>query len=911
MSRLSAIRAALPQGATLPDDVWRRRHRWMLNLLWGHALALPILGLFRHYGLFHTLGHAVPMVACAVAATHFADRRREASVLVSLGLLTSSAELVHILNGLTEAHFHFFVMISVLTLYEDWLPFLVALGFVVLHHGVYGAIEPHGVYDHPGNPFALAALHGAFVLAAGVANVIAWRLNEDVRGELREAYDATRLTLDTANEAYVGIDEEGTIVAWNLEAAELFGFSREEAIGRRWTETIVPPHLVHEHRDGLARLLAGGEGRILEQRLELEAIDRHGRLFPIELTVSAIHTHTGRQINAFLHDISDRKAFEAELHARASQQAAIAQFGREALERGALEETMKAAVQLLRRELGVEIAAILEHDPETDDFAVRASIQAEDPGARIPGGHASHAGATLLAREPVVVEDWSREMRFEQSVALRDAGATGGICVVIEGTSGPYGVIGAQSTSGRAFSSQDVSFAQSVANTLAVALERWQSEEEIRHNALHDPLTGLPNRTLYLDRLALALARARRNGSCTAVLFVDLDGFKMVNDSLGHAAGDELLRRVAPRIAGALRANDTVARFGGDELIVLCEDIDGEEEAIIVGERILESFNAGPFAVFEDEVFVTASVGVAIARSDSTPGALVRDADTAMYRAKEQGAGRLELFDDHLRGRVLDRLRLESALRRAVEGRELTLAYQPIVALGDRSVAHVEALLRWEHAELGHVSPADFIPVAEETGLIVPLGRWVLEQACRDAAEWQRHGEPASVCVNISPRQLAQPDFAEMVREVLEETGLPPAGLGLEITETVLMEQGDRPLEVLGLVRALGVSVILDDFGTGYSSLGYLQRLPIDTVKLDRSFIADLTEDGDESAAIVQAVVTMAHALELTVVGEGVETPDQADRLRRLGCAMAQGFWFARPVPMAQLSEALARFVRS
>src|SRR4051812_25709524 len=281
MSRLSAIRAALPQGRTLPDDVWRRRHRWMLNLLWAHAVALPLLGLARGFGIAHTVGHAVPMVACALAATHFADRRRGAAVLVSLGLLTSSAELVHILDGLTEAHFHFFVMISVLTLYEDWLPFLVAVGFVVLHHGVYGAIEPEGVYNHPGNPFALAALHGAFVLAAGVANVLAWRLNEDVRGELREAYDATRLSLDTA------------------------------------------------------------------------------------------------------------KAFEAELHARASQQAAIAQFGREALERGALEETMKAAVQLLRRELGVEVAAILEHLPSEGEFAVRASIQAEDPGARIPGGQAS------------------------------------------------------------------------------------------------------------------------------------------------------------------------------------------------------------------------------------------------------------------------------------------------------------------------------------------------------------------------------------------------------------------------------------------------------------------------------------------------------------------------------------------
>ena len=906
MSRLSAIRAALPQGLTLPDDVWRRRHRWMLNLLWAHAVVLPVIGLFRGYGILHTLGHALPMVASALAAAHFADRRREASVLVSLGLLTGSAELVHIFDGLIEAHFHFFVMISVLTLYEDWLPFLVAVGYVVLHHGVYGALEPRGVYDHPGNPFLFAAIHGGFVLAAGVANVIAWRLNEDVRGELRDAYDATRLTLDTANEAYVSCDEDGTIVGWNLEAAELFGYTRDEALGRGLAETTVPPG----HAEELARFLAD-EGSHLGERVEMEAMARDGRRFPVEMTVSAVDGPAGRRFNAFLHDISDRKRFEAELQARASQQAAIAQFGREALERGALQETMKAAVRLLRRELGVEVGAVLEHDPDNNDFAIRASLQQERAGARIPAGNESPAGAALLAGKPVIVADWATETRFARSAALRAAGATSGLCVLIKGAGAPWGVLGAHSTSGRSFTTQDVSFVQAVANTLSVALERWHAEEEIRHNALHDPLTGLPNRTLFLDRLGLALTRARRTGSATAVLFVDLDGFKMVNDSLGHGAGDELLRRVAPRIAGSLRANDTVARFGGDELIVLCEDVDGEEEAIAVGERLLASFAEGPFPVFEDEVYVTASVGVAVARPDSTPGSLVRDADTAMYRAKEQGSGRLELFDDRLRGRVLDRMRLESALRRAVERCELTLAYQPIVALGDRSVAHVEALLRWEHAELGHVSPGDFIPVAEETGLIIPLGRWVLERACRDAAEWQGAGAHASVCVNISPRQLAQPDFADIVADVLEVTGLAPSRLGLEITESVLMEQGDRPLEVLSRVRALGVSVILDDFGTGYSSLGYLQRLPIDTVKLDRSFIADLGEDGSEAAAIVQAVVTMAHALELSVVGEGVETPDQADRLRRLGCAMAQGFWFARPVPLAQLADALSRVVNA
>src|SRR4051812_37150244 len=446
MSHFRALRTALPQGRTLPDDVWRRRHRWMLNLLWAHAVVLPLLGVLRGYGPLHTLGHAVPMVACAVAATHWADRRREAAVLVSIGLLTASAELVHIFNGLIEAHFHFFVMISVLTLYEDWLPFLVAVGYVVLHHGVYGAIEPQGVFDHPGNPFALAGLHGLFVGAAGIANVVAWRLNEDVRGELRDAYDATRMTLDAANEAYVAIDEGGIIVAWNAAAATLFGWEREEAIGRPLTETIVPERFIEDHNEGVRRYLESRDDRAPGHRLELAAVARDGREFPVEMTVSAIEAPGGWRFNAFLHDITDRKLAEAELHARASQQAAIAQFGREALERGVLEETMKAAVSLLGRELGVEVAAILEHQPETDDFAVRASIEAEEPGVRIPGGHDSHAGATLRAGEPIVVEDWATETRFAQSDALRAVGATSGLCVLVEGSVGtPFGVIGAQS----------------------------------------------------------------------------------------------------------------------------------------------------------------------------------------------------------------------------------------------------------------------------------------------------------------------------------------------------------------------------------------------------------------------------------------------------------------------------------
>jgi diguanylate cyclase (GGDEF)-like protein len=806
MPRFAVLRAALPQGRTLPDEVFHRRHGWMLRLVWAHVVALPLLALILGASIPHALFEGMPVASFAILASRVKDRRLSAT-LVALGMLSASATLVHVCEGLTEAHFHFFVMIGVLTLFEDWLPFLVAVGYVLLHHGVMGTISPEDVYREDANPLLLAGLHAAFVAAAGTANVLTWRLNEDVRAEMRDSLVATRDALETANEA-----------------------------------------------------------------------------------------------------VSEREAAERELHNRAAQQAAIAEFGRHALEGAPLDEVMWAATSLAERVLGVDIAAVMEHVPDEDVLVIRAGAATDTRGGRVPAGMASQSGATFAQRRPIIVADWGTETRFGQSETLKEAGAKSGLTVVIEGRTGPWGVFGAQSCSGRVFTAEDTSFMEAVANTLAVGIERWRSEEEVRHNALHDPLTGLPNRTLFMDRLRHALSRSRRTGHRPAVLFVDLDHFKVVNDSLGHAAGDELLRRVAPRLSTALRAHDTIARFGGDELIVLCEDVDDEVQARLVGERLLATFDEGPFAVFDDEVHVTASVGIALADAHSTPESLVRDADAAMYRSKEDGRARVERFDERLRRRVLDRLRLEGALRRAVEQGEFTLAYQPIVSLCDGAPEHVEALMRWNSDELGPVSPAEFIPLAEETGLIVPLGRWALDRACRDAAAWRAAGEPASVYVNISPRQLAQSDFAAMVAAVLEDTGLEPGGLGLEITESVLMEQGDRPVRVLCELRELGVRVILDDFGTGYSSLGYLKELPLDTVKLDRAFISGLDEPGNESSsAIVSAVVTMAHALELTVVGEGVETSEQADRLRRLGCAMAQGFWFARPEPAPNFATARAR----
>ncbi|HVN50051.1 MAG TPA: EAL domain-containing protein, partial [Acidimicrobiales bacterium] len=427
--------------------------------------------------------------------------------------------------------------------------------------------------------------------------------------------------------------------------------------------------------------------------------------------------------------------------------------------------------------------------------------------------------------------------------------------------------------------------------------ERKAFEHRLAHQATHDPLTGLPNRALLIDRLESALARARRHQRRVAVLFLDLDHFKVVNDSLGHGLGDRLLVAISERLALALRPGDTVARFGGDEFVVLCEDVLDQRDAIAVAERIDRSIG-GRFVIDETEVFVGVSIGIACPDDvEVDPETLIRDADAAMYRAKDRGRARWELFDNAMRASAVDRLDIETALRRALERRELRVFYQPIIDLPTGTIDGVEALLRWEHPERGLLNPDDFITVAEETGLIVPIGAWVLDQACRQVQRWQASAStraPLRVSVNLSGRQLGHPGLVDDVSSVLSSTGIDPSLVELEITESVLMDDVEMSRETLGRLHALGVKLAVDDFGTGYSSLSYLRRFPVDLLKVDRSFIDFLDEDGDDSA-IVTAIITLAHTLGLVAVAEGVETASQLSALRRLRCDRGQGFHMARP----------------
>ncbi|HWL38446.1 MAG TPA: EAL domain-containing protein [Frankiaceae bacterium] len=437
---------------------------------------------------------------------------------------------------------------------------------------------------------------------------------------------------------------------------------------------------------------------------------------------------------------------------------------------------------------------------------------------------------------------------------------------------------------------------------------RKRAERALAHQALHDGLTGLPNRILLLDRLDHALLQHDRRLGGVAVLMVDLDHFKLVNDGLGHSAGDALLVDVASRLSAAVRPGDTVSRLGGDEFVVCCEDVSGPDDAREVAERVLGAF-ATPFVVEGRELFVTASVGVTVSSPGARADSLLRDADAAMYRAKERGRARTELFDTALRQRAATRLGVATALRRGLLHDEFVVHYQPIVSLADERLVGFEALVRWNDPQRGLVPPAEFVPVAEETGLIVPLGTEVLRQATEQLARWtEAYASAADVtmAVNVSARQLLDPGFVPTVAELLAASGIAPARLHLEITETVLMEDLDDAVEVLRALAGLGVTLEIDDFGTGYSSLSYLKRLPVDTLKVDRGFVSGLGTDADD-LSIVTAITALGQALGLRLHAEGVETAEQRAAVRELGCDVAQGFLWSPPLPALAAERWLRR----
>ena len=861
---VARVRDRLPEGGSLGDDVWARRHHGIVLLLWAHVAGIVAFAQIMGEGALHGLLESLPVAALAVAASERWLSRLWRTTAAAVGLLTCSAILVHLSGGYIEAHFHFFVMVAVVVLYQEWAPFLAAVGYVVLHHGIAGALAPDSVFNHPAaqeNPAQWAFIHGALILGTCAAGIAAWRLNETLRSA---AVEGEQELLEAQRVARLGSwswDVEADVVAWSDELYALFGASPQDF--RPSLEGFMS-YVDGRDVEAVSATVATGvtTGEPFEFDFRLTGGGSTPRWFHGRGTVTAWRGDRPSRLAGTCHDITERKLAEEAVGASEERYRGIVETTREGVVVFDTGGRITFANARLADLLGHEVADLI-GSPVTRYIA--GDVSGVRPWIEGEGSHDIE----------LVRQDGSALWVMVSATLLDTDGGSGVLAMVSDIT------------------------------------DRKRAEEELAHQALHDHLTGLPNRALLLDRLQQALGRSERSGAPVAVVFLDLDRFKHVNDGLGHDVGDELLVAVAERLRAGLRPADTVARFGGDEFVLVCEDVADERAVTAVSESVLDTL-AAPITVGDRTFHVSASLGVAIGLGGTaTPEALIRDADAAMYRAKERARGGYEIFNEETRRRSLLRLSVEHGLRDALAEERLRVHYQPLVTVADGRVVGAEALVRWEDPERGLVLPDHFIPVAEDSGLIVPIGAWVLGQACRQAQRWQADlgaDTAFEMSVNLSARQLFHADLVETVRWTMADAGVDAGGVSmcLEVTESVVMEQPEASATVLRALKDLGVRVGMDDFGTGYSSLAYLRHFPFDILKIDRAFVAGITS-GDEDRAIVRTIVDLARALGLTVVAEGVETPEQLAVLRELGCELAQGFLFARPQP----AELLTPMVRA
>jgi diguanylate cyclase (GGDEF)-like protein len=556
-----------------------------------------------------------------------------------------------------------------------------------------------------------------------------------------------------------------------------------------------------------------------------------------------------------------------------------------------------------------EVVGLRMRDPDDPRMLILVSQQGLDPDLarqfwRVPIADAGAAGQAMLRGELVTMEQYATA---PHSIPEAAAHVQAAMAAPVHEDGAVVGSLLVASYHPRRYGKGDREVLQAFAEQVSLAVTDHEARKKM-HEAYHDSLTGLASRALFLERLEQSLARAAHQQVRLALMFVDLDRFKVVNDSLGHAAGDALLIGVADRLRSCLRATDTAARFGGDEFAVLLHDLGDTEQAVAIARRINEVLR-DPFVIQGREVFINASIGIAFNTDGGATGeGLMRSADLAMYEAKKGGRGQYEVFRPSMQATLMRTLDMEADLRRAVERDEFVLHYQPIVELAGGRVNGVEALVRWQHPHRGLIPPLKFVPLAEETGLIVPIGLWVLREACRQAAEWNagRDGQPPlTVSVNLSARQLQQPDLPGVVAQILLETGLEPHSLVLEITESLLLLDTEATMHRLQRLKGLGLRLAIDDFGTGYSSLAYLRRFPIDIIKIDKSFVDEIAA-GPDASTLARAIVQLGRTLRLGTVAEGIEAADQLAELRGSGCQLGQGYYFAKPLEREEVEALLA-----
>jgi diguanylate cyclase (GGDEF)-like protein/PAS domain S-box-containing protein len=668
--------------------------------------------------------------------------------------------------------------------------------------------------------------------------------------------------VDSSDDAIVSEELDGTITSWNRAAELLYGYSSEEIIGSPIT-VLLPEARGREIQDILTSI---SKGQSVENR-ETTRLRKDGSSVEVSLTVSPIKDERGRVIGAssISHDISGRKQMDMAL--RLANMQFTSAFDH-------------ALIGMAMVDLSGQFLQINPAFCRITGYSEQELQAANETVISYPGDQENEQQdlARLLAGE---IPSYHVEKRYRHAEG-HVVWTLVGVSLIVDHEGKPLHLI----------------------RQIEDITERKEAVERLTYQAVHDSLTGLANRSLLQDRLNQAISRAAREKSITAVMFLDLDHFKLINDSHGHDEGDKVLVEVARRLSALVRPGDTVARLGGDEFVVVCERVDSEAQVIQIAQRLHEGLSSSPIALPSGTTELVVSIGIALTHGSETDSAtLLRHADAAMYRVKERGRGRFEIFDAAMQDQALEHLRIESDLRLAIEHGDLRVYYQPQVRLTDGKVVGVEALVRWQHPDRGLLEPADFIDVAEQGGVILPLGRWVLQEACRNLPALEASlGADLSLAVNVSARELGQANYPEVVQKIISDAGIDPAQLFLEITESIMVNVGHSTRKTVGALRNMGVQIVLDDFGTGYSSLSYIKEMPVDILKIDRSFTAGLGEDPGD-LAIAGSVVKLAHSLGLTCVAEGIETDIQAAILRELHCDVGQGFYFAVPQSLESLSS--------
>jgi diguanylate cyclase (GGDEF)-like protein/PAS domain S-box-containing protein len=752
-----------------------------------------------------------------------------------------------------------------------------------------------------------------FIWLLGLAGIlsgkrqIALQINqrEQVYNSLQESEERTRSIVASSMDAIISANREGEITGWNEQASTVFGWQADEVLGQPLAELIIPERYRHAHHRGFSRAVANFPAGELNRRVEVMGKRKNGEEFPLELSIISISVAGRRGFSAFIRDISTHRQSQQKIERDYIAQQLIAAVLETSLKPIAFEKRLELILQLILAipwlRLQGKGAVFICTEGNTLELVAQHGMSPEiiKSCATVKFGHCL-CGQAAISRE-VIYKGCIDDEHHQRFAGMENHGH---YTLPIQTEEELLGVLNLYIDHDHPRDEDEVALLSTVSHTIGSMIQRHQAEQSLRHNAYHDALTGLPNRTLFFDRLTQRLARLARSPDAPfAVLFLDLDRFKVINDSLGHTVGDLLLVEVAKRLGHCIRPEDTLARLGGDEFTVLLENVTSESEVTHVTERIYTILR-DPFEIKGLELFAPCSIGVAFGHSRyQQPEEMLRDADTAMYRAKSLSGRHTVFFDEAMHTSAMTRLTMESELLRAFENNELCVYYQPIVAADSGRIEGMEALARWPQAGGGMISPAEFIPVAEETGLIGEIGAWILREACHQVREWQLalpQFQDLYVSVNLSGKQLLQPDLFNFIETILRGIDYSAQNLRLEITESTLMDNSETNTTLLKTFRDHGYRFYIDDFGTGYSSLSYLHSFPFDALKIDRSFVNNL-DAGGEHIKMVETIISIAHNFNMKVIAEGVETEQQQRQLQQLGCEYLQGFLFSRPLPANEL----------